>query len=316
MREKKVTITGLVILGVLLCLSSSAALGDCTVSMGSNTYSSVQTAISSVDTPYTTINVSGTCNESLLISELKDYVSIVGPATVNGITNQSNPNNPNPPVVQIIGKGIKIVGLTINSTADQDGIQVIRGGTAFIEGNIIQGGGRSGIAVAMGSFAHIIGNTIQGGFADGILVADNAIARIGIRNRDETTATPNSIHGNAYGVTVARSSSAVIVGNVINENTYDGIRIAKVSQADISNNTIDRNGQNGIFVTQNSGVNLGTDTGDTIFDLPNNSPIGNAGYGLRCTIGGYAAGRLGPLNGVNKKAATSFSKDCIDTLTP
>ena len=320
MREKKIRIVSLAIFGVFICLSSSAALGACDVSItiGNTTYnySSIQQAIASVNSPYTTINVSGTCDENLFISELKDYLSITGPATINGIPNPSNPINPNPPAIQTIGKGIRIKGLTINSTEGQDGIQVIRGGTAFIENNTIQGSGRSGIVVAMSSFAHIIGNTIQSSFADGILVADNSTARIGVRNHDETTATPNTIQGNEYGVTVVRSSSALIVGNTISGNTYDGIRIAKVSQADISDNTINGNGRYGILVTQNSGVNLGRDTGTKILDLPNSSTVGNGDKGLSCSIGGYADGRLGTLKGVGKKNATDFTKDCIDSLIP
>ena len=117
-------------------------------------------------------------------------------------------------------------------------------------------------------------------------------------------------------MTAVRSSSALIVGNTISENTYDGIRVAKVSQADISNNTIDGNGRYGILVTQNSGVNLGRDTGTTILDLPNTTTVGNGDKGLSCSIGGYADGRLGTLKGVGKKNATDFTKDCIDSLIP
>jgi parallel beta-helix repeat protein len=319
MGKRKIRIVGLAIFifGAFLYLSSSVALGQCNVSINGITYAgTIQSAIGSVTLPYTTINVSGTCDENLFISELKDYLSITGPATINGVTPPYNPINPNPPVIQTIGKGIRIKDLTINSTEGQDGIQVIRGGTAFIENNTIQGSGRSGIVVAMSSFAHIIGNTIQSNFADGIMVVDNSTARIGVRNHDETTATPNTIQGNEYGVTVVRSSSALIVGNTISGNTYDGIRIAKVSQADISNNTINGNGRYGILVTQNSGVNLGRDTGDTIFDSPNTTTVGNSVKGLSCSIGGYADGRLGTLNGVGKHNATEFTKDCIDSLIP
>jgi parallel beta-helix repeat protein len=317
MGKKKTRIVGLAIFGAFLCLSSSLALGECNVSINGTPYSgTIQGAINSVTLPYTRIDVSGICNENLFISELKDYLSIYGPATINGVTPPYNPINPNPPVIQTIGKGTRIQDLTINSREDQDGIQVIRGGSAFIENNTVQGIGRSGIVVAMSSFAHITGNTIQGNFADGIMVVDNSTARIGVRNHDETTATANTIQGNEYGVTVVRSSSATIVGNTISGNTYDGVRVAMVSQAEISDNTIDANGRFGILVTQNSGVNLGRDTENTIFDRPNSSTVGNGAYGLSCSIGGYADGRLGTLNGVGKKTATSFTKDCIDSLIP
>ena len=60
----------------------------------------------------------------------------------------------------------------------------------------------------------------------------------------------------------------------------------------------DGNNGNGIFVTQNSGVNLGNDRGDTIFDRPNTTTIENGLFGLKGTIGGYADGWLGTLDGV------------------
>jgi parallel beta-helix repeat protein len=320
MRKKKIGIVGLAISGVFLCLLSSVASGACHVSVTVDdtiyTYPSIQKAIESVNSPYAIIKVNGTCDENLFISEQRNYLSITGPATINGVTPPDNPINPNPPVIQTLGKGTRIFDLTINSREGQDGIQVIRGGTAFIESITLQGSGRSGIVVAMSSFAHIIGNTIQGTFADGIMVADNSTARIGVRNHDETTASPNTIQGNEYGVTVIRSSSALIVGNTISGNRYDGIRIAKVSQADISNNTINGNGRYGILATQNSGVNLGRDTGDTIFDSPNTTTVGNGVKGLSCSLGGYVDGRLGTLNGLGKHNATEFTKDCVDSLIP
>jgi parallel beta-helix repeat protein len=309
MGKIRMRIVSLVIFGAVLCLSSSMALGQCNVSIGSTAYTTIQAAILAATAPRTVINVSGTCHENLFISELNDYLSLIGigPATIIGYDTAK-------PVIQTTGRGTRIQNLTIKG--GQDGIQVIRGGTAFIEDNIIENNFRSGIVVTMNSFAHIINNTIQDNSEDGILVSDSSTARVGVRNRDETTSSPNIIQENGYGVTVVRASSALIVGNTISENTYDGVRIAKVSQADISNNTIDGNGRYGILVTQNSGVNLGRDTGTTILDFPNSSTVGNGDKGLSCSIGGYADGRLGTLKGVGKKNATDFTKDCIDSLIP
>src|SRR4030042_3086031 len=148
MGKKKIRLMGLAIFGAFLCLSSSLALGQCNVFIGPTTFASIQSAIGSVTDPYTRIDVNGTCNENLFISELKDFLSIVGPATIIG--------NPDKPVIQTIGKGIRIQDLTIRG--GQDGIQVIRGGTAFIENNIIENSQRSGIILAMNSYAHIFNN--------------------------------------------------------------------------------------------------------------------------------------------------------------
>jgi parallel beta-helix repeat protein len=308
MEAKKIRIMGSVLLGVFICLSSTLASGQCEVSIGSTSYSSIQAAINSVSSPYTTIHVGGTCNENLFISELKDYLSLVGPATIYGTP------DPSQPVIQTIGKGTRIQNLTLRG--GRDGIQVIRGGTAFIENNTIENNERSGIILAMNGYAHILGNTIQANPEDGISVTENSTARIGVRSHDDTGASPNTIRQNAYGVTVSRSSSGLIVGNTIGENTYDGIRIAKASQADICSNVVDDNGRHGIFVTQNSGVNLGRDTGTSIFDLPNTTTVANGEKGLSCSIGGYADGRLGSLKGTGKNSATHFTKNCVDSLIP
>ena len=299
--------------GATLWLIPSTGLTECTVSMGGDTYPTIQAAIDAA-VPCGKIEISGECKgedlgglplRNLFVSELKNYITLVGPATIIGNTGHDG-------TIMIIGKGIRIQDLTISG--GEDGIQVWRGGTAFIEENVIQNTGGYGIVVEGSSYAYIVGNTIQDNPKDGIVVADSAFARIGILTSGDGSATPNTIQRNAYGVTVARSSSAQIVGNNIISNRYDGVRVAKASQADISNNIIDNNGGNGIFVTQNSGVNLGRDTGDTIFDLPNSSNTGNGDYGLRCSIGGYADGRLGTLKGGRRKAVTDFTKDCIDSL--
>lgn len=67
-------------------------------------------------------------------------------------------------------------------------------------------------------------------------------------------------------------------------------------------------------VTGGSGVNLGEDTGDTILARPNSTTTNNAGFGIRCEVGGYADGRLGSLNGDG--GAQSHSEGCIDSLIP
>jgi len=310
MKERMMKIMcGLLFGGAFLWFLPSIGLSQCNVSVGMVSYPSIQAAINTTTSPVT-ISVTGTCSENLLINELEDYTRLTVPigetATITGM-------NPSMPTITIIGKGITVEGFTIKGP--YDGIQVVRGGTAFIEHNTIETGGY-GIVLSFNSYAHIRGNNIENNLLDGIVVANNSFARIGIRGGSDPTPVPNTIQGNAYGVTVSRSSSAQIVGNTISSNIYDGVRVVKVSQADISYNTIDGNGQNGILVVQNSGVNLGRDTGETIFDLPNSSIVGNGAYGLNCDVGGYADGRLGTLGGAKKKKPTHFTKSCIDSLIP
>ena len=313
-RMMKITF-GLAFGGAFLWLLPSIGLSQippCTASVGGNTYGKIQDAINLTTSPYPTISVTGVCNENLIINELKDYIRLTvppgGTATITG-------TNPSMPAITIIGKGITVEKFTINGA--QDGIQVVRGGTAFIENNISIETGGYGIVLAFNSYAQIRGNNIQNNPRGGIVVTYNSFARIGFRSNSNKDPVPNFIQGNAFGVLVGSSSSAQIIGNTISSNTEDGVRVSKVSQADISDNDIDGNGRNGILVEQNSGVNLGRDTEVTFFDHPNRSDEeGNGAYGLRCDTGGYADGRLGTLDGVGKKTATYFAKSCVDSLIP
>jgi len=306
MKKRMTKIMCCLVLGgaFLLLLPSTGLSQNCTAIMGGNSYSTIQAAINDA-TSHATISVTGTCNENLRITEGQDWLTLTGPsdktATISGA---------NTPTISTICKGTTIKNFTIKGAA---GIQVVWGGTAFIENNIIETGG-DGIIIAFNSYGIIRGNTIQDNATNGIVVSDNSFARIGISSNTDKASIPNTIQGNAYGVTIARCSSAQIIGNTISSNTYDGVRVVSVSQADISNNTIDGNNGNGIFVTQNSGVNLGNDTGDTIFDRPNTTTIENRLFGLKGTIGGYADGLLGTLDG--SKGRVFFDLRSINSTKP
>ncbi len=258
------------------------------------------------------IEVSGTCNENVVVRTGKVGITLDGQgiATVNGADTA--------PTLVVVGRGITIQHFTI--TGGIDGIVLDRGGTALIDSNIIQSAVQinpqrgEGILVADNSTAKIINNVIQAHEGSGIAVVNSSFAFIGAAP-DDITASPNTIQNNGVdGVRVLHSSSAVIVGNNINNNGANGVRVVGVSQAEIEDNTINGNGQSGIFVSQNSGVNLGHDTGSTIFDLPNQTTVNNIRFGIECSLGAYADGRLGTLNGASGKRL--FSTGCINSLIP
>jgi parallel beta-helix repeat protein len=328
-------ICSLVVLVAFLWLLPSVGLAQsCNATIfGGSSYTSINAAIAALPaTPtypfyYPPINVSGTCNEIVRIPPYKNNINLIGvgpPAPVPTI----NCFDPNPTnycatqgTIQIMGKQIIIKGFNI--TGGVDGIQVTQGGTATIRENNIYSNGRFGIIVVQDSFGTIINNEIYDNGMNpafpstaGIMVTDNSAAWIGLLSSTDAVASPNTIQNNSSGIVVRSSSFARIIGNTIIDNTGDGIMVQKVSHADICSNIIDGNGQNGIFVTQNSGVNLGKDTGTTIFDLPNSTTTGNGAYGLNCSIGGYADGRLGTLKGTGRYSATNFNWTCIYTLIP
>ncbi len=294
--------------GAILLLLPSAGLGQAEITVNCPT-DSLQLAISGAPTvpPFRTILVNGTCNENITITWEKPYIILdgQGAATITAL-------NPAVSTVTVLSKTALIKGFNI--TGGLNGIQVVRGATATIDGNNIQSG-MYGIVVAQTSFAAILNNTIESNPTAGVVVADSAAAYFGINSPSDTAAQPNIIQSNAIGVIVSGSSHAKIIGNTISNNTGNGIQIVKGSQADIANNTIDGNGQNGILVAQNSGVNLGKDTGTTIFDLPNSTAVNNGGNGLKCTTGGYVDGRLGTLNG-SGFSPTSFTTNCVNSLVP
>ncbi len=292
--EKVKIICGLVLIGMSVWVGS--ATGQVSVDVDCST-ESLQTAINN-NGVNTTFNVIGTCNEHITISEIKERVTIQekagGTAAISG-------SDPAKNVVTILGQGVTVKGFTISG--GNDGIQVVRGGIATINGNTIQNVGRNGITVALSSFATIIYNTITGNptlspNGRGINVSENSSARIGFAAVTEPAASPNIIqnHG-SHGIEVDRSATARIVGNTISSNDGSGIIVTRGSTADISNNTIDDNGGNGIYAGNDSLVSLGNLAGSTIFDLPNSTTVNNALSGLACSMGATVTGRIGTLNG-------------------
>jgi parallel beta-helix repeat protein len=271
-------------------------------------YSNIQAAIRNA-LDWSTISVTGTCEENIEIASLKRGITLlaVGTAAITG-------PNPTIPTVLVGGDNITIKGFTIGG--GQHGIFVYRNGNVIIDGNTIESTGGHGIGLENSATARILNNTIRNNrHGDGIRINENSSARIGVKYPFDTSTQPNTIEYNAgNGITVLNSSSALIVGNTISENGSDGIRVASVSQADISDNTIDGNDGNGILVTQNSGVNLGNDTGDTIFDLPNTTTLKNGLFGLKGTIGGYADGWLGTLDGL--RGRVFFDLRSINSTKP
>jgi hypothetical protein len=260
--------------------------------------------------PGDVLAVTGTCNENVVIPPQINGITIDGQGTaiINGIdptsttlTNRGSNNTI---------KSLKIIG-------GSSGIQIQRSSSATIDTVVIDGVGGTGIVVQGSSSARIVSSTIQNNVnGNGISVTENSSARIGFLTNNDTAALPNTITGNGNrGVTVSESSSAVIVGNNISNNLDDGILVNAVSHADIASNTIDNNGGHGINFGRNSGVDLGADTGTSIFESPNSTTVNNAGFGLRCFINSYADRRLGTLNGT-LGAKDAFTGGCIDSTNP
>jgi parallel beta-helix repeat protein len=225
-----------------------------------------------------------------------------------------SPADPGANTLTVRGRGITIRGFTINGPAEV--VFISDGASALVDGNTIQGG-INGVFVTRSSAAHIVNNTIQQNAEAGILINENSSARIGFLLSEDRVASPNTIQLNGTnGITVTRASNGRIVGNTIANNRRDGVAVNRLAVAEISANTIEDNGGDAISVSHNSGVHLGRDTGTGIMDLPN---VGeNAGVGVRCTIGGYADGRIGELGAgaVAFDTGSGSEGGCINSLVP
>lgn len=183
--------------------------------------------------------------------------------------------------------GNRSTGITVSENSEaRIGFRSGSAGT-FSAPNVIQNNQAAGILVGRSSSARITGNTIINNTGGGVALNDGSTADIGSVGGE---GGPNTITGNGGaganardGVTVARSSSAAVEGNIINNNTRDGVRIFRAAQANVSSNTINGNGGDGIFVAENSGVNI---------DGANSTTSNNSGFALRCLRGSYASGTV------------------------
>lgn len=266
---------------------------------------SLQAAIDAA-APGATLTVSGTCSENILIRNEKQRI------TINGLGAASiNAPNANSPAVNIRGKGILWQGFLIGGGSS--GIHVNRGSNAVIHNNLIQSTAGHGVLVEQLAFAVLTNNTIQNNPDAGILVGENSTARIGFNQDSDTAASANVVVNNAVGAIVANGSSARIVGNTIQNNAGDGIQILRDSHADIASNAISGN-SDGIEVGENSFVQLGEDSGTSIYEAVNTTTSTNTGFGIKCTNGGSADGRQGTLTGTSGPA--NFDGSCIDSLMP
>jgi Right handed beta helix region len=296
----------LVVLVGLLWFPLSVA-DAATVKLACNGKNTIGNAVKKLK-PGDTLLVSGTCNETVEIGPELSRITLdgQGKTTVNGPDAKTN-------TITVLGREVTIKGFTVRG--GRRGIAVSRGGTAVVDGNIIENvAGDFGVQVSQASVARIINNTIRNNPGNGINVSASSYAFIGFLTTLEPTARPNTIQNNGTaGINVGRSAAARIHGNTITDNKTAGVLVNRASQVDIGSNNISGNGGDGILVVGNSSVNLGSATGTGLFQAPNTSGAPNNGFGIRCSSNSSAEGRLGTLNG--SKGTKDFDASCVDSLT-
>lgn len=257
--------------------------------------------------PGDTLLVSGTCDENVDIGQEVARITLdgQGTATINAAPTAFG--------VTVRGRGITIRGFTI--TGGAQGVAVLDGGAAVIDGNTIQGAVMNGITVFRDSTANIMNNTLQHNASSGIQLQHSSSAQIGFSGPPTNrTWGPNTIQDNGGpGIQVSRGSAAQIFSNIIQNNGSHGVVVDRNGQAEIAGCSITGNSGNGVLAMRNSGVDFGTDDRGTTPQVDDDTNTGtNAGFGVRCTIGGSVDGRLGTLTGV--LGGKSFAEACTDSV--
>ena len=291
-------------LGLVFWLCPSLAEAE-TITLGCSPTATIGESLKTLK-PGDTLLVSGACSENLVIPESVQNITLdgQGKATINGPDAKRN-------TVVVGGRAITIKRFAI--TGGRSGMAVVRGGSAIIDANTIHCTGNYGLALHEQSSARIVNNTIQNNPRFGILVEEGSFARIGFLLASDPAPSSNVIQNNrGGGIQVRFSSMARIVGNTIGSNSGNGLEVTDGSQAAIDDNAINGNGRDGIVVSGNSGVTIASGPG--IFNKPNSTSTNNSGFGIRCEVGGYVAGRIGTLNG--NTGVKDFSAGCIDRLKP
>lgn len=258
--------------------------------------------------PGDTLRVSGTCDENLTLDQDIQRITLdgQGSATINGAATGNT--------ITVTGLGITIRGFTI--TGGAQGIAVLDGGSAVIDGNTIENAAMNGITVFRNATAQIINNTIQNNTSSGIQVQASSVGRIGFTGPPSARVSmPNLIQGNgATGIQVLRASAAQIFSNTIQNNGGHGVLVDRNAQAEIGACLITGNTGDGIRGTRNAGLDIGTDASGATPQFDDDTNTGtNGGFGVRCMVAGYMDGRLGKLTGAagGKGAST---EGCVDSV--
>jgi hypothetical protein len=257
--------------------------------------------------PGDTLLVSGTCNENVTIGQEVQRITLDGQGTavIQGDLSAS--------AVTITGRGITFRGFHVIGGAPQ-GIAVTDGGSAVIDGNLVEFADRNGITVFRNSSADILNNVIQNNPLAGIAVQYESSSRIGwFGPPTNRVSAPNTIQNNGtQGVQVYRGSSAQIFTNIIQNNTSHGVFVDRNAQAEVGANNITGNGGDGIRAMRGAVLDLGTDVNHSTpaFDDDTNTGA-NGGYAVSCMIGGIVDGRFGALTGL--LGLKLFTEGCTDS---
>ena len=218
-----------------------------------------------------TINVSGTCNENVVIQSIDHLTLNAAPgASINDISGG------NADTVDIADSpSVSLNNFTINGGAD--GVVCLDGSLCRLNGNTVQGAGVGVLAAAL-SRIFVSGGTLQnnstgllvvyggGAKAMGVLIQNNVngveLRSQGVLNTDATIA-----NNSASGVFASHNSTLNCIGCTVTGNGILGIVVRRNSTARFSGGVaITGNAGGGVLLTEESSAyfpSLGNVTGNT-----------------------------------------------------
>ena len=248
------------IAALAMWLVGQTALAVVVVCPGGSIQAAVDAATVGVPTE---IKIKGTCTEDVSITKNDIMLVSNSPATVRGTITIIGAQRVAIRDLKVTGSGSGVI-CTDNASCtieyskivknDEDGIQVLKGSTAWILDSDIKDNGRAGLVTGDGgpgwgvlvqdsASADIVGNYIYRNRADGVLVNEGAFARI-VENIIERNGLPAVFQA---GVNVSRSV-VIANGNKYKNNGFFAIAVFNdssyrtgtfVNTADNPNNLFD-----------------------------------------------------------------------------
>jgi len=207
--------------------------------------------------PPITINVSGTCKESVLIQNF------------DRLTLNAKP-------------GAVIVGASKNV---DPAIFIVASDFVTVQGFTVQGG-VVGVQCGDNSVCNLISLTVEMATTDGVVFArsggdvisdvlqNNAGRGLVVRNGSKTLVAGGMVQGNGgAGIAVISGSQLTLQSALIQNNAGSGVRAAQDATVRLSDNTISANGGHGIFIDTQSNASLEQ-------DVTGNVVTGNGGVGV------------------------------------
>jgi hypothetical protein len=217
------------------------------------------------------IEVSGTCNESIVIN--RDDVSIVGVAPGAAIVGASNSAIT---VFLVGGRGLRLDDLTLRAPTGGEALRVLEGQMAaahlVVEGAVTVHRG-SAVELFSSAFSGANQPAFHGG--NGLSVSGNSHVAL-----FDTTITDNLLHG------IAADGSVLSLGNIrLEGNSSGGLSLTGGSSAVLQRFVARNNGGAGIEVTQSSAVTVDMDFAEIGTFITGNVEGLHVGEGSHASIG-------------------------------